>query len=85
MNSSSFCNILRIDIRESRRGNQEWKIQKNCQHWIQNTQDTGQRGATRIPLNSIMLLIASLLQKKTYTQHCVVFNFLLLQTKFCTD
>ena len=23
--------------------------------------------------------------EKTYTQHCVVFNFLLLQTKFCTD
>ena len=51
MNSASFCNILRIDVRESRRGNKEWKIQKNCQHWKQNTQDSGQQQeATRIPL-----------------------------------
>ena len=28
-----------INVRENRRGNQEWKIQRNWQHWVHKTQD----------------------------------------------
>jgi len=28
-----------INIRENRRGNQEWTIQRNWKHWIHKTQD----------------------------------------------
>ena len=29
----------RINVREYRRGNQEWTIQRNWQHWVHKTQD----------------------------------------------
>jgi len=28
-----------INVRESRRCNQEWTIQRRCQHWVHKTQD----------------------------------------------
>jgi hypothetical protein len=28
----------RVNDRENRRGNQEWTIQRNLQHWLHNTQ-----------------------------------------------
>ena len=28
-----------INVRENRRGNQEWTIQRNYQHWVHKTQD----------------------------------------------
>ena len=28
-------------FRENQRGNQEWIIQRNCQHWVHKTQDKG--------------------------------------------
>jgi hypothetical protein len=28
-----------INVRENRRGNQEWTVQRNWQHWIHQTQD----------------------------------------------
>ena len=28
-----------MNVRKNRRGNQEWKIQRNWQHWVHNTQD----------------------------------------------
>ena len=28
-----------INAKENRRDNQEWTIQRNCQHWIYKTQD----------------------------------------------
>ena len=32
-------NTGQINVRENRRDNQEWEIQKNWQHWIHKTQD----------------------------------------------
>jgi hypothetical protein len=32
-------NTGQINVRENRRDNQEWKIQKNWQHWVHKTQD----------------------------------------------
>jgi hypothetical protein len=32
-------NTGQINVRENRRDNQEWKIQKNWQHWEHKTQD----------------------------------------------
>ena len=29
----------KINVRENRRGNQEWTIQRYYQHWVQKTQD----------------------------------------------
>lgn len=29
--------IIQVNIRENRRGNNEWKIQRNKQHWAQYT------------------------------------------------
>jgi hypothetical protein len=31
----------RTKVRENQRGNQEWTIQRNCQHWVHKTQDKG--------------------------------------------
>ena len=31
--------VIEKDIRENRRDNQEWTIQKNWQHWVHKTQD----------------------------------------------
>jgi hypothetical protein len=31
----------RTKVRENRRGNQEWTIQRNWQHWVNKTQDKG--------------------------------------------
>jgi len=28
-----------INVKENRRGNQEWKIQRNWQHWVHKTQN----------------------------------------------
>jgi hypothetical protein len=28
-----------INVRQNRRGNQEWTIQRNYQHWVHKTQD----------------------------------------------
>ena len=30
---------MQINIRENRRGNQEWTIQRNWQHWVHKIQD----------------------------------------------
>ena len=30
---------ISINVRENRRGNQEWTIQRNWQHWVHKTQD----------------------------------------------
>jgi hypothetical protein len=38
----STCNHLlqlRLNVRETRRGNQEWTIQRQWQHWEHKTQD----------------------------------------------
>ena len=29
----------KIYVKENRRDNQEWKIQRNCQHWVHMTQN----------------------------------------------
>ena len=31
--------VYQINIRENRRGNQQWTIQRNWQHWVQMTPD----------------------------------------------
>jgi hypothetical protein len=31
----------RTKVRENQRGNQEWTIQRHCQHWEHKTQDEG--------------------------------------------
>jgi hypothetical protein len=33
----------RTKVRENQRGNQEWTIQRNCQHWVHKTQDKDKR------------------------------------------
>ena len=39
-NPSFKCNwkLLKTNVRENRRGNQEWTIQRNWQHWVHKTQ-----------------------------------------------
>ena len=37
--SFSISEIYRINVRENRRGNQEWTTQRNWQYWEQKTQD----------------------------------------------
>ena len=32
-----------INVRENRRGNQEWTIQRHRQHWVHKTQDKGKQ------------------------------------------
>jgi hypothetical protein len=39
MSSTSYNNTLRRNVRENRRGNQQWTIQRNWQHWVHKTQD----------------------------------------------
>ena len=36
---SMDLHLPRINVRENRRDNQEWTIQRNRQHWIHKTQD----------------------------------------------
>jgi hypothetical protein len=36
---STVANYQKINIRENRRGNKEWTIQRNWQHWVDKTQD----------------------------------------------
>ena len=37
--------MLEINIREYRRGNQQWTIQRNWQHWVHKTQDEDKHNA----------------------------------------
>jgi len=39
MSNTLYYKTLRINIRENRRGNQQWTIQRNWQHWVHKTQD----------------------------------------------
>ena len=39
MSSTLYYKTLRIHVRENRRGNQQWTIQRNWQHWVHKTQD----------------------------------------------
>jgi hypothetical protein len=34
-----YCNFIYINARETRRGNQEWTIQRHLQHWAHKTKD----------------------------------------------
>ena len=36
-----------INVRENRRGNQEWTIQRHWQHWINKTQGEGKHSETQ--------------------------------------
>ena len=38
---------LAIDIRETRRSNQEWTIQRHCQHWVHKTEDEDKKNTTQ--------------------------------------
>ena len=52
--------LFYVNVRENRSGNHEWTVQRNCQHWVQDTGQTKQitqhrkinRLATRIPLKT---------------------------------
>ena len=39
MSNTLYYKTLRINVRENRRGNQQWTIQRNWQHWVHKTQD----------------------------------------------
>ena len=39
MSNTLYYKTLRINVRENRRGNQQWTIQSNWQHWVHQTQD----------------------------------------------
>ena len=39
MSSTLYYKTLRINVRENRRGNQQYTIQRNWQHWVHKTQD----------------------------------------------
>jgi hypothetical protein len=39
MSNTVYYKTLRINVRETRRGNQQWTIQRNWQHWVHKTQD----------------------------------------------
>jgi hypothetical protein len=40
---STLCTQDKINVRENRRCNQEWTIQKNCQHCVLKTQGENKR------------------------------------------
>ena len=46
LSSTLFYTTLRINVRENRRGNQQWTIQSNRQHWVHKTHDEDK---TRFP------------------------------------
>jgi hypothetical protein len=50
-----------INIRENRRGNQEWTTQRNYQHWVHKTQDEDQQNKkTRRVFFSVSLVMNGL-------------------------
>ena len=50
-----------INVRENRRGNQEWTIQRNYQHWVHKTQDEDQQNKkTRRVFFSVSLVMNGL-------------------------
>jgi len=38
---------MKKNVRENRRGNQEWTIQRNWQHWVHKTQDGDKQNKTK--------------------------------------
>ena len=55
--SKSICyKTLRINVRENRRGNQQWEIQRKWQHWVHKTQDEVKqiKNATQHALDTTM-------------------------------
>jgi hypothetical protein len=56
MSSPLYYKTLRINVRENRRGNQQWTIQRNWQHWIHKTQDEDKqiKNTTQHALNTTM-------------------------------
>jgi hypothetical protein len=39
MSKTLYYKTLRINVRETRRGNQQWAYQRTWQHWVHKTQD----------------------------------------------
>jgi hypothetical protein len=66
-----------MNIREKRRrGNQEWTIQKNWQHWVHKTQEEGKQNknhntiCTNLISNEIFsLAIVGILKDDVYTEN----------------
>ena len=46
MSNTLYYKTLRINVKENRRGNQQWTLQSNWQHWLRKTQDEDK---TRFP------------------------------------
>ena len=44
---TTFCSSLNIKVRENRRGNKEWTIQRNWQHWAHKTQYENEQNTTQ--------------------------------------
>jgi len=45
-------NISLINVREYRRDNQKWTIQRNWQHWLHKTQDEKKQSKTQYVLDT---------------------------------
>ena len=43
MSETLYYKTLRINVRETRSGNQQWAYQRNWLHWVHKTQDTRRR------------------------------------------
>jgi hypothetical protein len=41
-----------INLRENRRGNQEWTIQRHWQHWVHKTQEEVKKNRNKGEINS---------------------------------
>ena len=46
--------VYQINLSENGRGNQQWTIQRNWQHWVQKTPDEDKKNTTQYVLNNTM-------------------------------
>ena len=56
MSNTLYNKTLRINVRENRRGNRQWTIERNWQHWVHKTQDKDKqiKNATQHALDTTM-------------------------------
>jgi len=55
MGQLNKLSLYLINVREMRRGNQEWKIQRNRQHFVQKIQDEDKQNKTKQKTHHIKL------------------------------
>ena len=72
--SFAICenNVGVINARENRRTNQEWTIQKHCQHWLHKTPDEDKQNKKTQHKNNISL--SQIVSQEKHNYECYTIN-----------